>query len=142
MKRRCCLSIVLVLFALGADVTVGVLIQSTAGHGWNGKVQLSSEPWQHAVYADGKENPRWCQLDPGFRAYVLDAFRSICRENPAFLLVDDDFGPRQGEGFCPLHVARYYSARLIFDVLYGLDGAKLWMGEVRCLVPQILKLEC
>ena len=92
------------------DVEVGVLVQSTAGHGWNGKVQLSKETWQHAVYADGKPNARWCQLDPGFRAYVLEAFRSISREKPSFLLVDDDFGPKMSEGFCPLHVARYNAA--------------------------------
>ena len=92
------------------DVEVGVLIQSTAGHGWNGKVQLSKEPWQHAVTSDGESGPRWCQLDPDFRAYVLEAFRSISREKPAFLLVDDDFGPKPKEGFCPLHAARYNAA--------------------------------
>ena len=92
------------------DVEIGVLVQSTAGHGWNGKVQLSKEPWQHTVCADGKTNPRWCQLDPGFRAYILEAFRSISREKPSFLLVDDDFGPKHREGFCPLHVARYNAA--------------------------------
>ena len=90
-----------------SGVRVGVLVQSTAGHGWNGKIQISREPWQHAVWADGTSSPRWCQLDPDFRAYVLEAFRSISREKPAFLLVDDDFGPKNTEGFCPLHAARY-----------------------------------
>lgn len=94
----------------GSGVEVGVLVQSTAGHGWNGKMQLSKEPWQHSIYVDGHENPRYCQLDPGFRAYVLEAVRTISKEGPSFLLFDDDYGPRNGEGFCPLHVALYNKA--------------------------------
>ena len=92
------------------DVEVGVLVQSTAGHGWNGRMQLSKEPWQRTVHTSGFVGPRYCQLDPGFRAYILEAVRSICREGPSFLLIDDDFGPRNGEGFCPLHVALYNDA--------------------------------
>lgn len=91
----------------GSDVKIGVLIQSTQGHGWNGRIPLTDEKWQHSIYLDGKENPRHCMLDPGFRAYVLEAITEVCKEGPEFLLIDDDFGPRSGEGFCPLHIAAY-----------------------------------
>jgi len=88
-------------------IELGILIQSTQGHGWNGKVPLTQEPWQQIVYYDGKRSPRMCSLDPGFRDYVVQAITECVRCNPAFLLVDDDFGPRYEECFCPLHVAKY-----------------------------------
>ena len=33
----------------GSGVELGVLVQSTLGHGWNGKVPLTQEKWQHVV---------------------------------------------------------------------------------------------
>ena len=90
----------------GKGITLGVLVQSLLGHGWNGKVPLTEETWQHVVLWTGEESPRFCTLDPGFRAYVYEAIRSIALEKPAFLLVDDDTGIRNGECFCPLHLAR------------------------------------
>ena len=87
----------------GTGAKAGVLIQSTQGHA----ARMADVPWQRVVTADGGQGARLCLLDPGFRAYILDTVRSICREKPAFLLVDDDFGPRGGEGFCPLHAALY-----------------------------------
>lgn len=94
----------------GSGVKIGVLIQSTQGHGWNGRIPLTDEKWQHSVNVNGEENPRHCMLDQGFRAYILEAITAVCREGPAFLLIDDDFGPRHGEGFCPLHIAEYNRA--------------------------------
>ena len=94
----------------GKDITLGVLVQSLLGHGWNGKVPLTNEKWQHVVKCDGSVSPRFCVLDPGFRAYTYDAIRAIAQEKPAFLLLDDDVGIRLGECFCPLHLARINKA--------------------------------
>ena len=90
----------------GKGVSLGVLVQSLQGHGWNGKVPLTRETWQRSVSAAGAETPRMCFLDPGFRAYALDCFRAIVAERPAAILIDDDFGLRRMECFCPLHVAK------------------------------------
>ncbi len=94
----------------GSGVELGVLVQSTLGHGWNGKVPLTRETWQHVVYFDGRESPRFCMLDPGFRAYVRDCIAAIASERPSLLLIDDDFGIRTGECFCPLHRAAFNKA--------------------------------
>jgi len=91
----------------GTGIELGILIQSTQGHGWNGKVPLTQEPWRQVVYCDGTVSPRICSLDPGFRDYIYQAFAECARCSPAFLLVDDDSGPRRKECFCPLHVAMY-----------------------------------
>lgn len=90
----------------GKGVSLGVLIQSLQGHGWNGKVPLTRETWRHSVTITGAENPRMCLLDPGFRAYALDCVRAIVAERPSTILIDDDFGLRRTECFCPLHVAK------------------------------------
>lgn len=89
----------------GSGVELGVLVQSTLGHGWNGKVPLTRETWQHVVKFGGDEDPRFCVLDPGFREYVRKCIASIAAERPSLLLIDDDVGIRIGECFCPLHIA-------------------------------------
>ena len=94
----------------GEGVELAVLVQSTLGHGWNGKVPLTRETWQHVVHPDGSENPRFCMLDPGFRAYVRECIASIAAERPSLLLMDDDMAIRTGECFCPLHQAAFNEA--------------------------------
>ncbi len=94
----------------GSGVELAVLVQSTLGHGWNGKVPLTRETWQHVHYFDGSESPRFCVLDPGFRAYVRDSIAAIAAEKPSLLLIDDDVGIRGGECFCPLHQAAFNEA--------------------------------
>ena len=94
----------------GSGVELAVLVQSTLGHGWNGKVPLTRETWQHVVLFNGKESPRFCMLDPGFRNYVRDCIAAIAAEHPSLLLVDDDCGIRTGECFCPLHRAEFNKA--------------------------------
>ncbi|MBP5639775.1 MAG: hypothetical protein J6X55_09875 [Victivallales bacterium] len=91
-------------------VEVGVLIQSTLGHGWSGPVPLTNEPWQRTVMADGKVSSRMCPTDKGFRDYVFFCIEEIMKMNPAFLLMDDDFGLRHGECFCPNHVKMFNKA--------------------------------
>ncbi len=94
----------------GKPVEVGVLIQSTLGHGWSGPVPLTNEPWQRIVMADGKVSSRMCPTDNGFREYVLFCIEEIMKLKPAFLLMDDDFGLRHGECFCPNHVKMFRDA--------------------------------
>ena len=89
---------------------LGVLIQSTQGHGWNGRIPLTDEPWQHTIEPDGAESPRWCFLDPDFRAYILEAISETVKAGAKFLLVDDDFGLRYLECFCPRHIDAFNKA--------------------------------
>ncbi len=90
----------------GKGIRLGVLVQSILGHGWNGKVPLTDEKWQHVVLFDGRESPRFCSLDPGFRDYTRKVIKAVAQEKPEFILIDDDVGIRHDECFCPLHLAR------------------------------------
>ncbi len=89
------------------EIHAGVLIQSTLGHGWSGSVPLTRESWTHIVDIDGVESSRMCHLDAGFRKYITDSVRALAALGPAFFLVDDDFGSRWNECYCPLHVAEF-----------------------------------
>lgn len=93
-----------------SDVELGALIQSHSGHGWNGKIPLTNEIWQTIVNSDGSSSVRFCALDKGFHGYVEEMVDSLVRKKPAFLLVDDDFGPRDWECYCPLHCELYRKA--------------------------------
>ena len=89
---------------------IGVLVQSTLGHGWSGRRQLTDEPWQRIVMQDGAVTSRMCPSDERFRRYILDAIDELAATKPAFLLIDDDFGLRTGECFCPAHLAELNAA--------------------------------
>ncbi|MCQ2388201.1 MAG: glycosyl hydrolase family 28 protein, partial [Kiritimatiellae bacterium] len=120
------------------DVVLGVLIQSILGHGWNGKVPLTDEKWTHMrKLQKDAEDPRYCLLDPGFRAYALDCVASIARERPAFILLDDDFGVRSGECFCDRHVAQFNAALGVEWT--RADYRKLYAGEATD-DPRVLKV--
>lgn len=125
----------------GSGIEVAVLVQSTQGHGWNGKVPLTMETWQHTVSVDGKEDPRMCFADPGFREYALECIRSIAKEGPTLILLDDDFGLRRGECFCPLHMAEInekmgtsYTREELFEIL----NTRHWSDEVAIKTEEIL----
>lgn len=90
---------------VGEGVELGVLVQSILGHGWNGKVPLTGEKWQHVVLVDGSESPRFCVLDEGFREYTREVIRAVATLGPSLMLLDDDIGIRANECFCPLHLA-------------------------------------
>ena len=92
------------------SIHVGVLLQSTLGHGWSGPVPLTGEPWQRIVNADGVVSSRMCPTDKAFRQYVLDCVEGVMKVGPAFLLLDDDFGLRLGECFCPNHIEMFNKA--------------------------------
>ncbi len=87
------------------DLEIGVLVQSTLGHGWSGRRQLTDEPWQRIVQNDGAVSSRMCPSDDRFRRYILDIVGELAATKPSFLLIDDDFGLRAGECFCPAHLA-------------------------------------
>jgi hypothetical protein len=89
---------------------IGVLVQSTLGHGWSGRRQITDEPWQRIVMQDGAVSSRMCPSDERFRRYILDAIGELAATKPSFLLIDDDFGLRTGECFCPAHLAELNAA--------------------------------
>lgn len=149
----------------GKGIELGVLIQSLQGMGWNGKIHLTGERWQHTVKSDGNETPRMCILDPDFRAYGLECIRAIVSEGAEFLLIDDDFAVWDGECFCPYHLKKLNEAlntsysqadfnellkekpisdpfrQRVFKVLLGLavDYAKEIRGVIDSINP---KLRC
>ncbi|MEG2076036.1 MAG: hypothetical protein RRY34_05990, partial [Victivallaceae bacterium] len=79
------------------QIRLGILLQSTIGHGWSGTIPLSGESWQRIVHASGETGSRHCSLDKNFRAYIIDAVKRLTVFRPAFFLVDDDFGVRPDE---------------------------------------------
>lgn len=129
----------------GKGIKLGVLVQSLQGHGWNGKIPLTEEPWQQIIGLDGRRSPRMCFLDPGFREYVFDCIQSIAKEKPSLILIDDDFGLRNGECFCERHMAEYnaalgasYSREELEKILkegHWSDEIAIKVGEVRKQSP-------
>ncbi len=90
----------------GTDMPVGILLQSTLGHGW-----VPSEPsfFQRITNAAGNEPYSFCPLDPAFHAYLSDTVKKLARLKPDFFMVDDDFRLLTGKDgcYCPLHLARF-----------------------------------
>lgn len=91
-------------------IELGILIQSIIGHGWSGHIKLTNEPWQRIVKLDGTTIQRMCPSDKRFRDYIIKAVGKFASLDPAFLLVDDDFGLRDGECCCPAHLAELNAA--------------------------------
>ncbi len=98
------------------DLQLGILIQSTMGHGWASSKPLTDEPWSRIVQLASKagepvrfyeKNSRMCYMDPEFQDYILYGIAEIMKLKPAFLLLDDDYGLRDGECFCDRHVADF-----------------------------------
>ncbi len=110
-------------------IHLGVLLQSTLGHGWSGPVPLTEEPWQHIVNIDGTVSSRMCFSDRAFRNYILYAVEETMKTGPEFLLLDDDYGLRTGECFCTNHIALFNQAvnrKYTFDEAVNLIRTKLW----------------
>ena len=98
------------------DLQLGILIQSTMGHGWASSKPLTDEPWSRIRQLVSEtceplrfydKTSRMCYMDPEFQDYILYGVREIMKLGPAFLLLDDDFGLRDGECFCDSHVADF-----------------------------------
>ncbi len=98
------------------DLQLGILIQSTMGHGWASSKPLTDEPWSRILQLVSEageplrfyeKTSRMCYMDPEFQEYILYGIGLIMELKPAFLLLDDDFGLRVGECFCDRHVADF-----------------------------------
>jgi len=89
----------------GHPVEIGVLFQSTLGHGgYFNLVPENALRTQHAILKDGTVSARPCPFDPEFLAFIEKSVRTIVLEHPDFTLVDDDVRTFDQECFCPLHL--------------------------------------
>lgn len=90
----------------GSNVKPGVLIQSILGH-WP-RVDKNEEQWTRTVDLEGN-TPRFCPLDENFKAYIFRTVSLLAKENPCFIMGDDDiraFSPH-AECFCEKHTAEF-----------------------------------
>ncbi len=90
----------------GSGLPVGILLQSTIGHGW---VQDSPPALQRIVRPDGNAPAMFCPLGEELGDYLEDAVRRLAALRPDFFMVDDDFRLLSGRDgcFCPLHLAEF-----------------------------------
>ena len=89
----------------GSGLRIGVLVQSTMGHGY---APDSPSPFQTLRLRDGRAPHVCCPLDDDFRAYVRAQVSAlVAAADPDFLLLDDDarLGSGYGGCLCPLHRA-------------------------------------
>ena len=89
----------------GSGLRVGVLVQSTMGHGY---VPDSPAPFQTLRLRDGRAPAVFCPLDDAFRAHIRAQVAALVAGcDPDFLLLDDDtrLGSGYGGCLCPLHRA-------------------------------------
>ena len=89
----------------GSGLRVGVLVQSTMGHGY---VPDSPAPFQTLRLRDGRAPAVFCPLDDAFRAHIRAQIAALVAGcDPDFLLLDDDtrLGSGYGGCLCPLHRA-------------------------------------
>lgn len=97
-------------------VEAGILIQASLGHGY----EITHAPFQTYVGltdADGNCCPdgvqtanSYCPYDKGFLAHFSEVFRTLAKEHPKAIMLDDDFRlmHRSGRGCaCPLHMAEF-----------------------------------
>ncbi|MBQ6103097.1 MAG: hypothetical protein IJL06_05440, partial [Kiritimatiellae bacterium] len=105
----------------GSGLRVGVLVQSSMGHGYEPD---SPSPFQRLELRDGRKPYVCCPLDERFRAHVrAQVAELVVATKPDFLLVDDDtrLGSGYGGCLCPLHRAalakRTDAAEMSFDAL-------------------------
>ncbi len=89
----------------------GILVQATIGHGW---VLSEMFPYQQYIgLSNGEPKNTVCPADDGFKEYIKHVFSVIAAQNPAHIMVDDDyrlmFRPEGGCG-CPKHIERFNKA--------------------------------
>ena len=94
----------------GSDVRVGILVQAILGH-WP-RVDKDLEDWTRTVDAKGKQ-VRFCPINPSFAQYITDTFTLLAKEDPAFILTDDDVRAysHEAECFCELHMELFNKRR-------------------------------
>ena len=71
------------------NLTCGVLVQASAGHGW---VLGEMFPYQtHVNFNNGVATRVVCPCDDGFKEYIYNVMATIAKCNPECIMVDDDF---------------------------------------------------
>lgn len=89
------------------NVDAGILVQACMGHGY----AITRNPFQLYVnFNDGEESFVCCPMDEKFLNHFADVLRTLAREKPKAIMLDDDFRlmMRPGRGCaCPLHMAEF-----------------------------------
>lgn len=88
-------------------VPAGILVQASLGHGYD----LTLAPFtRYENLTDGKAVPVYCPEDPRFVEHFRGVLRTLAKERPKAIMLDDDFRMivRPGRGcVCPYHVAEF-----------------------------------
>ena len=89
------------------DIKLGVLLQSTLGHGgyWN-KTTDTSLAGQKMINADGTQDHRFCPFEKNFIDYITEAVSHLAELKPEFMIIDDDLRIPGKRCFCPEHIRR------------------------------------
>ncbi|MBE6374921.1 MAG: hypothetical protein E7050_00505 [Lentisphaerae bacterium] len=90
----------------GSRIKTGILLQSILGH-WP-QLDEIREAWTTTVDIEGN-TPRFCPLDENFRKYIFRTAALLARENPCFIMGDDDIRSSSpfSECFCEKHTAEF-----------------------------------
>ena len=90
----------------GAPFQLGVLIQSSIGHGgyWNLAPECGIDGIK-TLKGDGTESIRFCPYEPNFLEYIYNAVKMVALEGPDFFMGDDDMRMGDNDCFCPYHLA-------------------------------------
>lgn len=88
------------------DPQLGVLLQSTMGHGG---MPTNPAPFQCIVSSWGDSRYIFCPLDDAFLAFIKAQVGVLAAERPAFFILDDDTRLRtfRDACYCPLHLAEF-----------------------------------
>ena len=90
-------------------VPSGILVQASLGHGY----EIEPAPFtRYENLTDGKTAPVYCPEDPRFIAHFREVLRTLAKERPSAIMLDDDFRMivRPGKGcVCPYHVREFNS---------------------------------
>lgn len=94
--------------ALSAQgVESGILVQASLGHGY----PITPFPFSPYVrLTDGGEEPVCCPMDENFLAHFADVLRTLAKEHPKAIMLDDDFRLMMRPGLgcaCSRHMAEF-----------------------------------
>jgi hypothetical protein len=118
----------------GSGLKIGILIQSTIGHGYS-----TDAKFDRIIAMDGKAKNCFCPLGSDFKKYILQAVATVVGTRPDFLLMDDDFRISHGDFdcFCPLHVAAFnevakgqYTRESLVQMLQREDAESRRLGRL------------
>lgn len=109
------------------NMPVGILLQSTVGHGW---VPPARSPFQKQVRGNGENTYKFCPMDKDFEAYIFDTVSRLAKRKPDFFMLDDDtrFLTCLNGCFCPLHIAEFNREQ---GTAYDESGLRLAVDQDR-----------